>query len=47
MDIKYTTVHKPISQEAFNKSIVNILKRVDIDYNNISKRSNLTVFAAV
>lgn len=37
MDIKYTTINRANSQEAFNKSIVNLLKTANIDYSSISK----------
>lgn len=37
MDIKYTTINRANSQEAFNKSIINLLQTVNIDYSSISK----------
>ena len=37
MNIKYTTINKSISQDAFNNSIISLLDKVNIDYYSISK----------
>lgn len=37
MNIKYTTINKSISQDAFNNSIIALLDKVNIDYYSISK----------